>query len=102
VLVEQVDGVEFEALEEGEVVDRGRFRTNPRGWRSGLLIYLQHGSPWKRERIRSGISEQLHELGHEVIVANMRELRAISHRAGSSTRSSAPADRGVEHQDQAV
>src|SRR5258707_10157691 len=27
------------------------------------------------------ISEQLQELGHEVIVANVRELRAISHRA---------------------
>jgi transposase len=25
------------------------------------------------------ISEQLRELGHEVIVANVRELRAISH-----------------------
>jgi transposase len=25
------------------------------------------------------ISEQLQELGHEVIVANVRELRAISH-----------------------
>ena len=24
-------------------------------------------------------SEQLHELGHQVIVANVRELRAISH-----------------------
>src|SRR5277367_5283563 len=41
---------------DGEVVDRGRFGTH---------------SIW--------ISAQLQELGHEVIVANVRELRAISH-----------------------
>ena len=37
------------------------------------------GSPWKPGRAQSGISEQLQDLGHEVIVANVRELRAISH-----------------------
>ena len=31
------------------------------------------------------ISEQLQELGHEVIVANVRELRAISHSVGIAT-----------------
>ena len=59
--------------EAGEVVARGRFRTNPFGvdklpWLSG-----QAGthSIW--------ISEQIQEIGHEVMVANVRELRAISH-----------------------
>jgi transposase len=35
------------------------------------------------------ISEQLQELGHEVIVANARELRAISHSDRKSTQPSA-------------
>src|SRR5271154_4791131 len=65
--------------EDGEVVDRGRFRTSPSGvekWLTDLppvRIAMEAGthSIW--------ISEQLQELGHEVIVANVRELRAISH-----------------------
>src|SRR5260370_6880758 len=65
--------------EDGEVVDRGRFRTSPSGvekWFTDLprvRIAMEAGthSIW--------ISEQLKELGHEVIVANVRELRAISH-----------------------
>ncbi len=65
--------------EDGEVVDRGRFRTTPSGvekWFTDLprvRIAMEAGthSIW--------ISEQLQELGHEVIVANVRELRAISH-----------------------
>src|ERR1700730_16377447 len=66
--------------EDGEVVDRGRFRTTPSGvekWFTDLLrarVAMETGmhSIW--------VSEQLRELGHEVIVANVRELRAISHR----------------------
>src|SRR5580698_6917794 len=65
--------------EDGEVVDRGRFRTNPSSvdkWFTDLprvRIAMEAGthSIW--------ISEQLQELGHEVIVANVRELRAIWH-----------------------
>ena len=65
--------------EDGEVVDRGRFRTTPSGvekWFTDLpraRIAMEAGthSIW--------VSEQLRELGHEVIVANVRELRAISH-----------------------
>jgi transposase len=65
--------------EDGEVVDRGRFRTTPSGvekWFTDLSrarIAMETGthSIW--------VSEQLRELGHEVIVANVRELRAISH-----------------------
>jgi transposase len=65
--------------EDGEVVDRGRFRTTPSGvekWFTDL--------PRARVAMETGthsiwISEQLRELGHEVIVANVRELRAISH-----------------------
>jgi transposase len=66
--------------EDGEVVDRGRFRTTPSGvekWFTDLpkaRITMEAGthSIW--------VSEQLQEMGHEVIVANVRELRAISHR----------------------
>jgi hypothetical protein len=65
--------------EKGEAVDRGRFRTSPKGvekWFTDL--------PPARVAMEAGthsiwISEQLQELGHEVIVANVRELRAISH-----------------------
>ncbi len=65
--------------EDGEVVDRGRFRTTPSGvekWFTDLpriRIAMEAGthSIW--------VSEQLQEPGHEVIVANLRELRAISH-----------------------
>jgi transposase len=64
---------------DGEVVDRGRFRTTPSGvdkWFTDLprtRIAMEAGthSIW--------ISEHLQELGHEVLVANVRELRAISH-----------------------
>jgi transposase len=65
--------------EDGEVVDRGRFRTTPKAvekWFTDLppvCVAIEAGthSIW--------ISEQLQELGHDVIVANVRELRAISH-----------------------
>jgi len=65
--------------QEGEAVDRGRFRTTPKAvdkWFTDL--------PSARVAMEAGthsiwISEQLQELGHEVIVANVRELRAISH-----------------------
>ena len=65
--------------EDGEVVDRGRFRTTPSGvekWFTDLpkaRIAMEAGthSIW--------VSAQLQEMGHEVIVANVRELRAISH-----------------------
>ncbi len=65
--------------EDGEVVDRGRFRTNPSGvdkrFRDlgSTRVAMEAGthSIW--------VSEQIRELGHEVIVANVRELRAISH-----------------------
>jgi transposase len=65
--------------QDGEVVDRGRFRTIPKAvekWFTDL--------PPARVAMVAGthsiwISEQLEELGHEVIVANVRELRAISH-----------------------
>jgi transposase len=61
------------------VVDRGRFRTSPKGvekWFTDL--------PPARVAMEAGthsiwISEQLQELGHEFIVANVCELRAISH-----------------------
>ena len=65
--------------EDGEVVDRGRFRTTLSGvekWFTDL--------PRARVAMETGthsiwVGEQLRELGHEVIVANVREVRAISH-----------------------
>jgi transposase len=65
--------------QDGEVIDRGRFRTTAKAiekWFKDL--------PPTRVAMEAGvhsiwISEQLQELGHEVIVANVRELRAISH-----------------------
>ncbi len=65
--------------EDGEVVDRGRFRTTLSGvgkWftdvpRARVAMEAGTHSIW--------VSEQLREQGHEVIVANVRELRAISH-----------------------
>ena len=40
---------------------------------------LWHASQWRRERISIWTSEQRQGLGDEVIVANVREPRAISH-----------------------
>jgi transposase len=65
--------------QDGEVVDRGRFRTTPKGIEKWFTDV-----PPARVAMEAGthsiwISEQLQELGHEVIVANVRELRAISH-----------------------
>src|SRR5437667_4642736 len=65
--------------EEGEVIDRGRFRTSPKGVEKWFIDV-----PPARVAMEAGthsiwISEHLQELGHEVIVANVRELRAISH-----------------------
>jgi transposase len=65
--------------EDGEVIDRGRFRTHPTGVekrfrdleRARVAMEVGTHSIW--------VSEQIQELGHEVIVANVRELRAISH-----------------------
>src|SRR5271154_7605955 len=65
--------------QDGEVVDRGRFRTTPKA----IDKWFTDVSP-SRVAMEAGthsiwISAQLQELGHEVIVANVRELRAISH-----------------------
>jgi transposase len=65
--------------QDGEVVDRGRFRTTPKAIEKWFTDV-----PPARVAMEAGmhsiwISEQLQELGHEVIVANVRELQAISH-----------------------
>ncbi len=65
--------------QDGEVVDHGRFRTTPKAIEKWFTDV-----PPARVAMEAGthsiwISEQLEELGHEVIVANVRELRAISH-----------------------
>lgn len=65
--------------QQGEVMDRGRFRTTPKAidkW----FVDVPHARVAMEAGVHSiWISEQLQELGHEVIVANVRELRAISH-----------------------
>jgi transposase len=65
--------------QQGEVIDRGRFRTTPKAIEKWFAPV-----PHARVAMEAGvhsiwISEQLEQLGHEVIVANVRELRAISH-----------------------
>ena len=65
--------------QDGEVVDRGRFEPHRRRVEKWFTDV-----PPARVAMEAGthsiwISEQLQELGHEVIVANVRELRAISH-----------------------
>ena len=65
--------------QQGEVIDRGRFRTTPNAINTWFTDV-----PHARVAMEAGvhsiwISEQLEQLGHEVIVANVRELRAISY-----------------------
>src|SRR5580658_3581906 len=65
--------------QQGDVVDRGRFRTTPKAIDRWFI-----NVPNARVAMEAGvhsiwISEQLEKLGYEVIVANVRELRAISH-----------------------
>src|SRR5271156_3806413 len=65
--------------QDGEVVDRGRLRTTPKAIEKWFPDV-----PAARVAMEAGthsiwISAQLQELGHEVIVANVRELRSISH-----------------------
>src|ERR1700750_2958001 len=60
--------------EDGEVVDRGRFRTSPSGvekWFTDLPSTDRDGSAHALDLDQRAASE----LGHEVIVANVRELR---------------------------
>src|ERR1700744_587214 len=64
---------------QGEVIGRGRFRTTAKAINKWFTDV-----PHARVAMEAGvhsiwISEQLEQLGHEVIVANVRELRAISH-----------------------
>lgn len=72
--------------EGGEIVEEGRFRTTPEA-------LAKHFDGLSRARIamEAGthsiwINEQLREFGHEVIVANVRELRAICRNDRKSDR----------------
>jgi transposase len=65
--------------QDGEVVDRGRFRTNPSGVDKQLPGSRTSSSCHETGTHSIWVSEQIQELDHEVIVANVRELRAISH-----------------------
>lgn len=64
---------------EGEVIEEGRFKTAP-----GALTKHFADSERMRIALEAGthslwVSEHLHHLGHEVLVANAREIRAITH-----------------------
>ena len=65
--------------EDGEVVDRGRFRTNPSGVDKRFRDLERVRVAMETGTHSIWVSEQIQELGHEVIVTNVRELRAISH-----------------------
>ena len=65
--------------QEGEVIGRGRFRTTPKAIDTWFTDVAHAGVAMEAGTHSIWISEQLEELGHEVIVANVRELRAISH-----------------------
>ena len=72
--------------ESGEVVGEGRFRTTPEAVEKHFA-----GVPRMRIAMEAGthslwVSELLHNLGHEVIVANVRGLRAITHNDRKSDR----------------
>jgi transposase len=65
--------------QDGDIIDQGRFRTTAKAIEKWFAPV-----PHARVAMEAGvhsiwISEQLEQLGHEVIVANVRELRAISH-----------------------
>ena len=65
--------------QEGEVVDRCRFRTTAKAIEK-WFAHVPHSRVAMEAGVHSSwISEQLEQLGHEVIVANVRELRAVSH-----------------------
>jgi transposase len=63
----------------GDVVGRGRFRTTSKAIEKWFTDLPPAGIAMEAGTRSIWISEQLQELGHEVIVANVRELRAISH-----------------------
>jgi transposase len=64
--------------QEGEVVGAG-FALPHLGSRSGSPICRRYGSAMDAGTHSIWISQPIQEMGHEVIVANVRELRAISH-----------------------
>ena len=65
--------------EEGEVMEEGRFKTTPEAVKKHFS-----GLEPRRIAIEAGthslwVNEHLGQLGHEVLVANAREIRAITH-----------------------
>jgi hypothetical protein len=69
-----------------EITEEGRFRTTPEA-----LSKHFDGVPQARIGMEAGthsvwVSEHLREFGHEVIVANVQELRALTHSDRKSDR----------------
>ena len=65
--------------EDGEVLDRGRFRITAKAIEKWFTDIPPARVAMETSTHSIWISAQLQELGHDVIVANVRELRAISH-----------------------
>jgi transposase len=73
--------------QEGEVVDRGRFRTTPTGVERWFTDLPPVRIAMEAATHSISISQQLEELGHEVIVANVRELGRFPTAIARATRS---------------
>jgi transposase len=65
--------------EAGEVLEEGRLRTTEGGVWEAFRGYGANSNRDGSGTHSIWISEQLKEYGHEVIVANVTELHAISH-----------------------
>jgi transposase len=65
--------------QEGEVVGRGRFRTTPKAIEKWFTDLPPSRVAMERERIRSGSASSCRNWVTKSSVANVRELRAISH-----------------------
>jgi transposase len=81
--------------EDGQVADRGRFRTNAAGVDKRFRDIEEARVAMENGTHSIWVSEQIKRLGHEVIVANVRELRAISHSDRKSDKVDAEKNRSV-------
>jgi transposase len=64
--------------EEGEVAEEGRFKTTPGALTKHFADSERMRIAWEAGTHSLWVSEHLRQLGHEVLVANAREIRAIT------------------------
>lgn len=65
--------------EEGEIAEEGRFKTTPEALTKHFADSEQMRIALEAGTHSLWVSEQLRQFGHEVLVANAREIRAITH-----------------------